>query len=156
MKPGRADAMDAHAAGPGVTRCACTRAREAPGSGPLDGSGPTTTRTRLYREGMLVLEDFPVEDIAEHLSDHASVVWLDLCRPTAADFKVIETEFGLHELAVEDAGHERQRPKLDRYSTHSFMSAYTVDAEGHGGGLHTGEIAVFITGQAMITVRKDE
>jgi Mg2+ and Co2+ transporter CorA len=45
----------------------------------------------------------------------------------AADFDMINAEFGLHELAIEDALHERQHPKLDRYPHHMFISAYTVD-----------------------------
>lgn len=60
-------------------------------------------RTRLYREGTRVLQDFPVADISDHLADPASEVWLDLCRPTQGDFDMVDREFGLHELAVEDA-----------------------------------------------------
>jgi Mg2+ and Co2+ transporter CorA len=74
--------------------------RDAPADGP--GTNPRA-RTRLYRHGTLVSQDFPVADISDHLTDPASVVWLDLCRPTPADFEMIEEEFGLHELAVEDA-----------------------------------------------------
>ncbi len=63
-------------------------------------------------------------DISEHLAEAGSVVWLDLSRPTPADFAPASAEFGLHELAVEDALDESQRPKLDRYATHLFLSAY--------------------------------
>jgi magnesium transporter len=103
-----------------------------------------------------VSSDFPVADISEHLTDPASVVWLDLCRPTPADFDMVNTEFGLHELAIEDAGHESQRPKLDRYATHLFLSAYAVSLDAEGVQLDASEIAVFITEQAFITVRKDD
>ena len=82
-----------------------------------------------------VLQDFPVADISEHLADAGSVVWLDLCRPTPADFDMIGEEFGLHELAVEDALHESQRPKLDRYATHLFLSAYAVDLDARAPAL---------------------
>ncbi|MEU6894952.1 magnesium transporter CorA family protein [Streptomyces sp. NPDC046557] len=112
-------------------------------------------RTRLYRNGALVLENFPVEDISKYVGESDSVVWLDLCAPDSADFAMIREEFGLHELALEDARHEHQRPKLDRYSTHSFMSAYAVDIEP-GNGLATSEIAVFITDTALITIRTDD
>ncbi|HEX9043092.1 MAG TPA: magnesium transporter CorA family protein [Trebonia sp.] len=115
----------------------------------------TPTRTRLYRDGMLALENFPAEDISGYLATPGSVVWLDLCAPTAADFTMINAEFGLHELAIEDALHERQRPKLDRYPHHLFISAYTVDLDAAAGELTAREIAVFVTGDALITVRKD-
>ena len=121
------------------------------------GSGANPrARTRLYRGGACELEDFPVADISAHLAEPGSVVWLDLCRPTTGDFDMVNTEFGLHELAVEDALHESQRPKLDRYATHLFLSAYAVTLDPEGTRLDVSEIAVFITDQALITVRKDD
>lgn len=94
------------------------------GDAPVSGSGSNArARTWLYRDGAYVLEDFPVADISEHLTDPTSVVWLDLHRPTAADFEMVNTEFRLHELAVEDALREAQRPKLDHYATHLFLIA---------------------------------
>ena len=127
------------------------------GHKPVSGSGANPrARTRLYRDGIRVSQDFPVADISEHLRDPASVVWLDLCRPTPADFDMANTEFGLHELAVEDAVSESQRPKLDHYATHLFLSAYTVTLDAERGRLDAHEIAVFITDQALITVRKDD
>ena len=112
--------------------------------------------TRLYREGQLALEDFPVEDISDHLEAAGpNVVWLDLCAPTPADLAMVREEFGLHELAVEDAVHAHQRPKLDRYSTHLFLAAYAVYLDLASGQLVTREISAFITPRALITVRHD-
>ncbi|MEW5353567.1 magnesium transporter [Streptomyces sp. 16-176A] len=112
------------------------------------------TRTRLYHDGTLVLEDFPASDVPAHLADPASVLWLDLYRPGAAELAMLGREFGIHELALEDAAQRGQRPKLDRYRTHEFLSAYAVSRDGTD--LTYSEIAVFLTGQAMITVRKDD
>jgi magnesium transporter len=124
--------------------------------GPRPSEANPRAQTRLYRDGACALRDFPVADISEHLADATSVVWLDLCRPTPADFDMINTEFGLHELAVEDAMHESQRPKLDRYATHLFISAYAVTLDDQRTQLDISEIAVFLTDQALITVRKDD
>lgn len=112
--------------------------------------------TRLYRAGKLVLEDFPVADISEYLRDEGSCVWLDYCAPTKVELGTIVEEFNLHPLAVEDAVAEHQRPKLDRYDSHLFMSAYVVKLDAESGELLTREIGAFITPQALITVRKDE
>ncbi|MDH6135854.1 magnesium transporter [Kitasatospora sp. MAA4] len=113
-------------------------------------------RTRLYRSGNLVLEDFPVEDISEYVSDPSALVWLDLCAPGPADLAMISEEFGLHELAVEDARNDHQRPKLDRYRTHSFLSAYAIGIDQETGQLTSSEVSAFITDTALITVRKDD
>src|ERR1700760_188973 len=72
-------------------------------------------RTRVYRDGKLVAEGFPVADISDYLAeDDGPVVWLDLRDPDRADLSVLSEEFGLHPLAVEDAVHEHERRKLAR------------------------------------------
>src|SRR6185437_12818894 len=114
------------------------------------------SHTRLYRGGKLVLENFPVKDISEHIEEPDSCVWLDYCEPTQADLATISEELQLHPLAVEDAVHEHQRPKLDRYDSHLFMSAYSLRLDAESGELQTSEVDVFILPKALVTVRKDE
>ncbi len=101
-------------------------------------------------------EDFPVEEISDYLKEPTSCVWLDYCNPNEADLSHIAEEFHLHPLAVEDAINEHQRPKIDRYDTHLFMSAYVTRLDVQSGELRTLEIGAFITPRALITVRKDE
>src|ERR1700722_9104655 len=112
-------------------------------------------RTRLYRDGELALEEFPVADISEYLQDKRACVWLDYCEPTRVDLATIAEELQLHPLAVEDAVNEHQRPKLDRYDSHLFLSAYVVKLDAGSGQLRASEIGVFITPNALVTVRKD-
>ncbi|GGT36763.1 magnesium transporter CorA [Streptomyces kurssanovii] len=113
-------------------------------------------RTRLYRNGTLVLENFPADDISEHLTDPASVVWLDLHRPSPNELAMAGEQFGIHELALEDALHQGQRPKLDRYCTHEFLSTHAVSIAPDSADLSISEISAFLTGQALITIRKDD
>lgn len=113
-------------------------------------------RTRLYRNGVLEAEDFPVADVSDHLADPTAVVWLDMCAPTAEDLATISEELSLHRLAVEDAVHDHQRPKIDRYDTHGFLNAYAVNLNIESGELETTEVAAFITEHALVTVRKNE
>ncbi|KUM87909.1 magnesium transporter [Streptomyces cellostaticus] len=110
----------------------------------------------MYHDGTLVREDFPASDVSAYLADPASVLWLDLYQPGPAEFTMLGQEFGIHELALEDAAQRGQRPKLDRYRTHEFLSAYSVTVSPDGAELTYSEIAVFLTSQAMITVRKDD
>ncbi len=113
-------------------------------------------KTRLYRDGKLVLKDFPVPDVSEHLKEEGAYVWLDYCAPTATDLAAIAEELDLHPLAVEDAVTEHQRPKLDRYDSHLFMSADDVHLDVDSGVLSASEIGVFITHNALVTVRQNE
>jgi magnesium transporter len=112
--------------------------------------------TRLYRGGKLELEDFPVKDISEYIKDPEACVWLDYCEPTQAELATISEELKLHPLAVEDAITEHQRPKMDRYDSHLFVSAYALRLDTASGELQTSEIGVFVTTKALVTVRKDE
>ncbi|HKE99197.1 MAG TPA: magnesium transporter CorA family protein [Actinomycetes bacterium] len=111
--------------------------------------------TRLYRDGVLEAKDFPADRISDHLQDPDTVVWLDLCEPDRGDLGLISEEFGLHPLAVEGAAQQHERPKLDRYQDHAYLTAYGVDLDGASGRLKTSELAAFITPRALITVRKD-
>jgi magnesium transporter len=113
-------------------------------------------RTRLYRNGVLEAEGFPIADVSDHLADPGATIWFDLCEPDAADIAAISEELGLHKLAVEDAIAEHQRPKLDRYESHLFVTAYGVALDTVSGQLSAHEVAAFITPHALVTVRKDE
>jgi magnesium transporter len=113
-------------------------------------------RTRLYRHGVLEREGFPVAEISDYLADETVTIWLDLRDPDRDDLAVLSDEFGLHPLAVEDAVHEHQRPKLDRYRSHLFLNAYGARLDTATGELATSELAAFVTPRALITVRKDD
>ena len=113
-------------------------------------------RTRLYRAGRLELEGFPVAQISDYITDESVTIWLDLRDPDRDDLAVLSDEFGLHPLAVEDAVYEHERPKLDRYRSHLFLTAYGARLDTTTGKLITSELAAFITKQALITVRKDD
>ncbi|QNN54323.1 magnesium transporter CorA family protein [Nocardioides mesophilus] len=113
-------------------------------------------RTRCYRGGVLTDEDFPLDQVSEHLGDTSAVVWVDLCAPDLVDLQLVADELGLHRLAVEDAAQGRQRPKFDRYAGHDFLTAYTVLLDVASGRLITGELAAFITPAALVTVRRED
>ncbi|MHB1172504.1 MAG: magnesium transporter CorA family protein [Lacisediminihabitans sp.] len=108
--------------------------------------------TLLYRDGKVVKENFPVAEISDHLLDEGCTVWADFSSPAKEDLASIEEELGLHQLAVEDALHDFQRPKLDRYDTHLFLAAYAVTLDTDTGELGTSEVKAFITPHALVTV----
>ena len=82
--------------------------------------------TRVYCKGVLEAEGFPVADVSDHLERPDTVVWVDLCGPSIDQLHELADELGLHELAVEDALGPHQRPKIDRYATHAFLSCHSV------------------------------
>lgn len=107
-------------------------------------------RTRLYRNGELVAHDFPLADVTHLLEDPSSIVWFDLCDPSETDIGLLRDTLGLHDLAIEDASSEAQRPKVDRYPTHLFLAVHAVTYANHA--VTTSEIDVFITPQTLVTI----
>ena len=116
-------------------------------------------QTRMYRKGVVEDQAFPIADVSEHLEDSEAVVWIDLCGPSRDELHELAHELGLHELAVEDALGPYQRPKLDHYPTHRFLSCHALrlDLQGTDGtGLGITEIDAFIGDRWLITVRENE
>jgi magnesium transporter len=121
-----------------------------------DGGTRCTAHTRAYRDGVVVEEGFDVARVSDHLEVPGTVVWLDLLAPDADDLQVLVEELGLHPLAVEDAVHSGQRPKLDRYEDHLFLSTNYARFDRQTSELEVDEISAFITKQAFVTVRKTD
>lgn len=115
---------------------------------------PRVWRSRAYRGGALVASGFPLADMSEWLEDQDVTVWLDLPDPTPAQLDELSGELGLHELAVEDSVHQGQRPKIDRYEGHNFLSAYAVRVADGTGLLHPVMVTAFITQRALVTVHR--
>lgn len=113
-------------------------------------------RTRLYCKGILEAQDFAVADVSEHLERADTVVWIDFCSPSKNELDELADELGLHELAVEDALGEHQRPKLDHYATHNFLACHAVGLDADSGALVVTEIDVFINNRWLVTVRRDD
>jgi magnesium transporter len=112
--------------------------------------------TRLYRDGKLVSEGFPVSEVSEMIPDASATVWFDLCDPDRDELQSVSEELGLHPLAVEDAQHPHQRAKLDRYPSHLFVTAYSIHLDADTGELAYAEVDAFVTSNALVTVRRTD
>lgn len=110
-------------------------------------------RTRLYRDGNLEASDFDPALVSDYLEELGTVVWMDLTAPSAGDLDMLAEEFRLHPLALEDALHPHQRPKVERYEHHVFLVVYSARLEG--AGLAISEVDAFVGDRFLITVRKD-
>src|SRR3982750_3173490 len=88
------------------------------------------------------LANIAKEEISQYVSRPECFVWVAMYEPTASELSEMQNEFGLHELAVEDAQHGHQRPKIEEYGDSLFAVLHTVeivDAE-----LQIGEVDIFV------------
>jgi len=102
------------------------------------------------------LADIPIEDISEYVSRPDCFVWVALFEPSMDELDEMAEEFGLHELAVDDARHGHQRPKIEEYGDSLFAVLHTVEREKAPDGsdeLITGEVDLFVGPNYVLTVR---
>ena len=94
--------------------------------------------------------------------DQEAFVWIGLHEPDEFQMQAVADVFGLHELAVEDAVHAHQRPKLERYDKTLFLVLKTVNYVEHESVanareiVETGEIMIFVGPDFVVTVRHGE
>lgn len=103
-----------------------------------------------YKEGRK-LADIPVEEISEYVARGDCFIWVALKDPESAELDTMQHEFGLHELAVEDARHGHQSPKIEEYGDSLFVVVKTVEViEGE---LSVGEVDIFVGENYVLSVR---
>src|SRR3979411_1236545 len=82
---------------------------------------------------------------ASEVKNHPdTIIWLDLQSPAEEELVRLGKEFKLHPLAIEDASHEHQRPKVEEYEHFYFVVFYTVSLNKEKQELNTGEIDMFL------------
>jgi magnesium transporter len=103
-----------------------------------------------YRNGQR-LGDIAIDDISDVVKQPGTFVWLGLHEPDDALLQKIQQEFGLHELAIEDAHHAHQRPKIETYSNSIFIVLKTAQLEQ--GQVVYGETHLFVGPNFLVSVR---
>ncbi|GMV56233.1 MAG: magnesium transport protein CorA [Betaproteobacteria bacterium] len=103
-----------------------------------------------YRDGAK-LADIAIEEISDYLDQPGCFVWVALRDATEAELTEMQSEFGLHDLAIEDARHGHQRPKIEEYGDTLFAVMHVIEPDG--GGLTIGEISVFVGENFVLSVR---
>jgi magnesium transporter len=105
----------------------------------------------VYRDGRRVHEEIPLEHAFEESRYEDAFAWIGLYEPTTEEFEAVRREFGLHELAVEDAIKAHQRPKLEIYGDNLFVVLKTVKYADDQ--VEFGEILAFVGEGFIISVR---
>jgi magnesium transporter len=104
----------------------------------------------VYQDGKK-LADIPVEDIKKYVSRPECFVWVAMKDPGPGELALLQHEFDLHELAVEDARHGHQRPKIDEYGDSLFAVLHNIEIAGDE--LKVGEVDLFVGKNYVLSVR---
>ncbi len=103
-----------------------------------------------YQDGRK-LADVGERDIKPYLAEPGCFVWIAHKDPSEMELADLQDALDLHPLAVEDARHGHQRPKIDEFSGSLFTVLHLV--EMHQGELTVGEVMVFIGSNYAVSVR---
>ncbi|HEX5895210.1 MAG TPA: magnesium/cobalt transporter CorA [Thermoleophilaceae bacterium] len=110
----------------------------------------------IYEEGQRRDGRVDLEHAYDVRHEPGKFVWIGLYEPTEEEFASLRREFNLHELAVEDAIHAHQRPKLEVYEHMVFLVLKTARYVDPTEVIELGELLVFLGDDYIITVRHGE
>jgi len=104
----------------------------------------------VYQEGRK-LADIAQSEIHDYLARPGSFVWVALRDASVSELEEMSGQFKLHELAVEDAHHGHQRPKIEEYGSEIFTVLHIVEIKGDE--LHVGEVSIFTGPNYVLSIR---
>jgi len=98
------------------------------------------------------LADIPIAEISDYLARPGCFVWVALKDASEEELATMQEEFDLHELAIEDALHGHQRPKVEEYGDTLFAVLHTVELSPTD-EIVTGELNIFVGNNFVLSVR---
>jgi magnesium transporter len=110
----------------------------------------------VYEGGKRREGELPMQRAGEAAARDGAFVWLGLVEPPQEEFDAIASEFGLHELAVEDAVRAHQRPKVEEYDQTLLVVVRTARYVDPDEVIEVGELSIFADPDFIITVRHGE
>ncbi len=97
------------------------------------------------------LTNIPASEIHSYIIQPDCFVWVALKDPEPTELTSMQSEFGLHDLAVEDAQHGHQRPKIEEYEGSLFVVLHMIERAGDE--LTVGEVGIFAGTNFVLSVR---
>jgi magnesium transporter len=113
----------------------------------------------LYRGGVripLSCDKADLREVRAATTDADDFLWVGMHEPSGEELDEVASAFSLHPLAVEDALHAHQRPKLERYDDGIFLVLKTLWYVDEDDAVETGEINLFVGRDFVISVRHGE
>ncbi len=97
------------------------------------------------------ISDIALDTVSDFLEQPEGFVWIGLVEPDEALLRKLQSEFGLHDLAIEDAQSAHQRPKIEAYGESLFIVVQTAQIAGKN--ISFGETHIFVGKRYLVTVR---
>lgn len=120
----------------------------------------TAVQTRVWVDGVLESQGFPLQDVSHRLRQQGALVWADLLNPGADLLAQLAGELGFDKRAVEDVVEHNERTKATRYATHTFVTVYATALGPQIPGsiesrLLKSKVSIFVLPNGVVTVRHE-
>ena len=113
-----------------------------------------TVVTYAPDEGLV--ENQPVDRLAELLQRRDRIVWVDLYSPSHEESAVLSTVFNFHPLALEDCETRRHHPKIDDYREYLFILAHGIHPESSMREFRTRQLCLFVGPNYLVSFHKEK
>jgi magnesium transporter len=110
----------------------------------------------VHAEGAVVDRDLPLDRISDVLAMEHTLVWIDVTAPTPEDIDILVTEFGFHQLALEDAALVHERPKVDEYEGFLLIIFYALLHDDDPLGISLQQVSLFTGSNYVVTLHPHE
>jgi magnesium transporter len=110
----------------------------------------------VYQGGRRREGELPIQRAGEAAAEDGAFVWLGVVEPSEEEFSEVAGEFGIHELAAEDAVRAHQRPKVEEYDETLLVVVKTARYVDPDEVIELGELSIFADPDFVITVRHGE
>ena len=113
----------------------------------------------VYVDGKRTANPVSIEETCETTRERGGIAWIDMAWPKPAEIEAVAEEFSLHPLAVEDAVHAHQRPKIEHYGDVLFLVLHPArsvddDGDGHVDRVEFGEVHAWVGPDFVVTIRR--
>ena len=113
----------------------------------------------VYVDGKRTANPASLEETCEVTRARGGIAWVDLAWPASGEIEAVADEFSLHPLAVEDAVHAHQRPKIEHYDDVLFVVLHPArnvddDGDGHIDRVEFGEVHAWVGPDFVVTIRR--
>ena len=109
-------------------------------------------RCFVYADGCAPQKLDDLDAISDILTSRNEFVWLDIAQPTAADLALLQREFDIHPVAIEDASLWHERPKIEFFDRYVLVIVHAASIDP-AGSLVTHEVAVLAGNKYVVTLR---
>jgi magnesium transporter len=113
----------------------------------------------VYVDGKRTANPASLEETCETTRERGGIAWVDMAWPAPAEIEAVAAEFSLHPLAVEDAIHAHQRPKIEHYDDVLFLVLHPArsvddDGDGHVDRVEFGEVHAWVGPDFVVMIRR--